>query len=448
MLSRARQLLLTCTLIVLALARPAHAECPTLPLRAVDCSFIPQIESLGGTFTDSAGQRDFLTILKSAGYNAVRLRVWNNPPDGWCSPAQTYALALRVKAAGMQLIIDFHYSDSWADPGQQNKPAAWASMNFGALRTAIRSFTAEVVGALKQQGTPPDIVQLGNEIGNGMLWNDGRVGWIYESNFPQLASLLQSAAAGVSDAMSPRPPIMIHLETGGDNARTRSWFDNAVLRGVPFDIIGLSYYPWWHGTLEQMRTNVRDAAARYGKPIFIAETAYPFTLGWNDNTGNFVGLQSQLLPGYPATPQGQADFTNAVAQIIADIPNGRGMGVAWWAPEFSAFPGLGSPWENLALVDFNHAALPALLTLGGGRSADFNSDGFLDFTDFDSFVVAFEAGEVGADFNNDAFLDFTDFDAFVSRFEAGCQPNSSAGSAKHGCPRRLRTLPSGSRCTP
>ncbi len=418
--SRAYQLVLFCTLLVLALARPAHADCPTLPLRAVDCSFIPQIESLGGTFTDSAGQRDFLAILKSAGYNAVRLRVWNNPPDGWCSPAQTYALALRVKAAGMQLIINFHYSDSWADPGQQYKPAAWASMPYGTLRTNIRSFTAQVLTQLKLQGTPPDIVQLGNEITNGMLWNDGRIGGVYDANWPQLAGLLQSAAAGVTDALSPRPPIMIHLDSGGNNATTRWWFDNAVSRGIPFDIIGLSYYPWWHGSLAGMKANVLDAANRYGKPVVIAETAYPFTLGWNDNSNNFVGLQSQLLPGFPATPQGQAAFIADVASFMNTVPNGRGMGVMWWAPEYSAFPGLGSPWENLALVDFNHAALPALLALGGGRSADFNADGFLDFTDFDAFVGDFEAGDPDADFNNDGFLDFTDFDAFVTAFEAGC----------------------------
>lgn len=411
---------IACTLLLLPLARPARADCPTLPLRAVDCSFIPQIESLGGTFTDSAGPRDFIAILKSAGFNAVRLRVWNNPPGGWCSPDQTCAIALRTKAAGMQLIIDFHYSDSWADPGQQNKPAAWSSMTLGTLRTSVRVFTAQVLTQLKLQGTPPDIVQLGNEITNGMLWNDGRVGGVYDANWPQLASLLQSAAAGVTDALSPRPPIMIHLDTGGNNTATRWWFDNAVSRGIPFDIIGLSYYPWWHGSLASMKANVLDAAGRYGKPVVIAETAYPFTLGWNDNTNNFVWQQSQLLPGFAATPQGQAAYVADVASFMSTVPGGRGLGVMWWAPEYSAFPALGSPWENLALVDFAHAALPALLVLGGGRSADFNSDGFLDFTDFDAFVIAFEAGDSDADFNSDGFLDFTDFDTFVTAFEAGC----------------------------
>lgn len=394
--------------------------CGLLELRAVDCSFVPQIEALGGTFSDAGGQRDFLSILKAAGVNAIRLRVWNNPQAGWCSPAQTYAFAQRVKAKGFLLIIDFHYSDSWADPGQQTKPSAWSSFNYGALLPAIRTFTAGVLTQLKQQGTPADIVQLGNEISNGMLWNEGRVGGTYDANWGQLAELLKSAARGVSDAMSPRPPIMIHLDTGGNNAASRWWFDNATSRGVPFDIIGLSYYPWWHGSLNAMQTNVNDLANRYGKPIVIAETAYPFTLGWNDNTGNFVGLSSQLLPGYAATAQGQSDFVRDVAAIVKNVPSGRGMGVAWWAPEFSAFAGLGSPWENLALVDFAHAALPALRTLGGGPSADFNADGFLDFTDFDAFVAAFEGGATEADFNCDGFLDFTDFDAFVTRFELGC----------------------------
>jgi len=413
-------LLAACVLLAACRARPALAQCNLLDIRAVDCSFIPQIESLGGTFSDSAGQRDFLTILKSAGINAIRLRVWNNPPAGWCSPAQTYAFAQRIKAMGFLLIIDFHYSDSWADPGQQTKPAAWSAFNYGAMLPAIRAFTADVLTQLKLQGTPADIVQLGNEISNGMLWNIGRVGGVYDANWGQLAELLKSAALGVTDAMSPRPPIMIHLDTGGNNAATRWWFDNAVSRAVPFDIIGLSYYPFWHGSLATMQANINDLATRYAKPIIIAETAYPFTLGWNDNTGNFVGLSSQLLPGYAATPLGQSDFTRDLNTIVRNVPASRGMGVMWWAPEFSAFPGLGSPWENLALVDFTHAALPALRTLGGGRSADFNADGFLDFTDFDAFVGAFEAGNPDADFNSDGFLDFTDFDAFVTNFEAGC----------------------------
>lgn len=330
---------------------PAAAE-----IRAVDASFVPQIEAVGGVFRSGGIAVDPIAFFASQGVNTVRLRVWNAPPAGFCDADDTLAMARRVHAAGMKLIVDFHYSDSWADPGQQTKPAAWANLSFPQLTIAVQSFTRSTVAALVAQGTPPDIVQIGNEITAGMLWNEGRVSAWNNGNWPNLETLLNAGAGGARLGAGVHPVrIMLHIDRGGDNPTTRQFFDRAVAFGVSFDMIGLSYYPWWHGSFASFEANIAVTAARYAKPVFVAETAYPWTLAWADNQQNFVGLPSQLLPGYPATPSGQAGFLEAIGGVMRSTPGGAGW--CYWAPEYGAFPGLPSPWENLAMFDFLGAAL-------------------------------------------------------------------------------------------
>ncbi|MBY0112999.1 MAG: arabinogalactan endo-1,4-beta-galactosidase [Phycisphaerales bacterium] len=317
---------------------------------------MPQIEAVGGVFRSGGIAVDPIAFFASQGVNTVRLRVWNAPPAGFCDADDTLAMARRVHAAGMKLIVDFHYSDSWADPGQQTKPAAWANLSFPQLTIAVQSFTRSTVAALVAQGTPPDIVQIGNEITAGMLWNEGRVSAWNNGNWPNLETLLNAGAGGARLGAGVHPVrIMLHIDRGGDNPTTRQFFDRAVAFGVSFDMIGLSYYPWWHGSFASFEANIAVTAARYAKPVFVAETAYPWTLAWADNQQNFVGLPSQLLPGYPATPSGQAGFLEAIGGVMRSTPGGAGW--CYWAPEYGAFPGLPSPWENLAMFDFLGAAL-------------------------------------------------------------------------------------------
>lgn len=344
---------------------PAVATEPArLAFRGVDASFIPQLEAAGVVFRDTTGvARDPFAIFASRGINLIRLRVWHTPAGGWCGTQQTLAMARRAKAAGMSIMLCIHYSDSWADPGQQTIPTMWQGQTLLQLRTSVQVYTRDLVASLDAQSTPPAVVQIGNETTDGMLWPTGRIS---TAGFNAFATLFAAGADGVRLAMpTPRTPIiMAHIDRGGDNGATRWFFDQMASRNVAYDAIGLSYYPWWHGSLAAMQTNINDVATRYGKRVMIVETAYPFTLGWNDNENNFVGLSSQLQPGFSATPGGQAAFIAAVNNAVAALPNGRGMGTCYWAPEYVANPALGSPWENLAAFDFTGRALPVLHTLG------------------------------------------------------------------------------------
>jgi arabinogalactan endo-1,4-beta-galactosidase len=340
------------------------AEAPRLAFRGVDASFVPQLESAGVVFRDANGApRDPLAVFAEAGVNLVRLRVWHSPANGWCGTQQTLAMARRANARGMQVMLCIHYSDTWADPGQQHVPAAWQGQTLLQLRQSVQAYTCELVAAMDAQGTPPALVQIGNETTDGMLWPLGRIS---TNGFNAFATLFTAGADGVRQAMpSPRTPIiMCHIDRGGDNAGTRWFFDQMQSRSVAYDAIGLSYYPWWHGSLATMQSNLHDVANRYAKRVMIVETAYPFTLGWNDNENNFVGLPSQLQPGFSATAGGQAAFVAAVNNAVAAVPGGRGLGTCYWAPEYVANPALGSPWENLTAFDFSGRALPVLHTLG------------------------------------------------------------------------------------
>lgn len=353
-------------------------------LHGADVSFLPQVEAGGGVFRAGNEPADLLAILRARGIDTVRLRLWHAPAGGGApaaapaaapsSLASTLALAARARAAGCDVLLDLHFSDTWADPGHQAKPAAWAALPFAALADSVRAYVRDVLAAFAARGAPPVIVQLGNEITAGLLWDDGRAGGAFDTQaqWDNLAVLLKAAAAGVRDAAGPsgarRPEIMLHFDRGGDNAGARRCLDNLVARGVAFDLIGLSFYPWWHGTLADLEANLADLAPRYGKDLVVVETAYPWTLAWFDETHNQVGLPSQLLPGYPATPAGQRAFLADLLAIVRSAPQGRGRGVFWWAPEWIASPRFGSAWENAALFDQGGRALPALDAFAGAAA--------------------------------------------------------------------------------
>ncbi len=342
-----------------------------LSVLGADVSSLKKSEDLGGKYFDDEARHqcrkaNALDILSEHGLTDVRLRVWVNPADGYHNIRELAIMGRRAKAAGLGVLVDLHYSDTWADPGTQTKPAAWANFNVDQLEHAVFAHTFEACMALRGEGVTPHIIQLGNEINSGMLFPDGST-W----NPPNWANLGRFLKAGYNAVKlcSPRTKVMLHLANGGDNGTFRWWFDNIVAQGVQFDVIGASYYPYWHGPLGPLQANLNDVAERYGKEIVVAETAYPFTLGFVDNESNSIGLQSQLVSGYDATPAGQAASIRDVLSIVRAIPNGRGLGAFYWDATWTAVPGngwdptnpaSGDAWENQALFDFSDKALPAM----------------------------------------------------------------------------------------
>jgi arabinogalactan endo-1,4-beta-galactosidase len=329
-----------------------------------DLSFAVQEAQIGNVYRDRGVQQLPEQILAAHGANYVRLRLWNDPPGGYSNLQSVLAMARRAHAAGMQILLDFHYSDFWADPQTQATPKAWQGQDLPILAQTVRTYTRDALNAMTAQGTPVSMVAIGNEIRNGMLWPSGQLDWTTGAGWDALGTLLRAGAAGAADAQGRTPLIQIHFDQGGDNAFSRKFFDNVVAQHVPFDVIGLSYYPFWHGTLTQLRHNVNDLAARYDKVVAIAETQYAWTLAQGDNTGNFLWQESQLVPGYPATPNGQLAFVSDLASIVAAVPGGHGMGLFYWQPEWIPgvgwTPGAGTPNDNLTMFDFNGDALPAV----------------------------------------------------------------------------------------
>ncbi|MCX7680527.1 MAG: arabinogalactan endo-1,4-beta-galactosidase [Anaerolineae bacterium] len=334
----------------------------------MDISTLPRIEASGGIFYDDAGQpRDLLRILADHAINYVRLRLWHTPAHGYDDLAHVKGMAARIKEAGMGFLLDFHYSDTWADPGKQYKPAAWRELDYEGLKEAVYEYTRRVIAELQHQGTAPEIVQIGNEITNGMLWPEGRLDGS-DDQFARLAGLLKAGIAGVRDAGS-QAGIMLHLDQGGKNSLCRWWFDNIIAEGVAFDIIGLSFYGYWHGQLSDLADNLSDLARRYGKELIVVETAYPHTLADRDGTPNIVRTESQLVAGYPATVQGQTNWLRDLMNVVAGTPGGLGKGVFYWEPAWLALPHCGwnpedptsgNEWENQTLFDCDGHVLSSL----------------------------------------------------------------------------------------
>ncbi|MFL5829671.1 MAG: glycosyl hydrolase 53 family protein [Solirubrobacteraceae bacterium] len=344
----------------------APAPHTAIRYRGADLSFEPQEEAAGAQFTDNGAPASALQILNNHRLNYVRLRLWVNPPPGYSNLASDLAMARRIKRAGDRLYLDIHYSDFWADPQHQDIPAAWRGQDLAQLTNTVRNYTQQVIRAFASQGTPVDMVSIGNEIRNGILWPIGQVNSSAGGGWDNLGALLR---AGVQGARAGNPQghrlrVMIHYDQGGDNAQSRAFFDNILAQHVPFDVIGLSYYSFFHGSLEALRQNVDDLATRYGKPIVIAESQYAWTLAAGDSTGNFVWQASQLEPGYPATPGGQLSFYNDLLSILAQVPNHRALGLFYWEPEWIPGvgwePGAGTPNDNLTLFSFSGQSLPSV----------------------------------------------------------------------------------------
>jgi len=327
---------------------PEAPKTPTLEIRGADMSFLPEVRQSGLVIRNAAGvPEDMLATLKNAGANVVRLRLWNNPTTPTSGFETVRTLSTEIKNRGMKVMLTLHYSDSWADPGTQTIPALWQGISYDRLLDSVYHFTRRVVQAIQ-----PEYIKIGNEINAGLLWPHGHI------NQPtQMRALLQRGIAAVR-TYSPRSKIVMHI--GGTTAA--NYFLGRIA-GLDYDIIGISYYPKWHGTnLSALQQALTQIASNHQKPIFIAETSYPFTLGWNDWTNNVVGEAGHLIPGIPATSEGQLAFMQQIRQIIDNVPNG--IGFVYWGAEWISYRGAqatdGSTWENQALWDFNNRALPAI----------------------------------------------------------------------------------------
>lgn len=332
-----------------------------LNIRGADVSSLQRAQDLGQQFYYANGtQGHALDILQSVGVNYIRLRVWVNPISGYNNMSKVVQFAPQVKSRGMKLLIDLHYSDTWADPGKQYKPVAWNGHNLNQLKTDVYNHTFNVCNALKNAGATPDMIQVGNEITPGLLWEEGRIS---NNNFANAAALVKEGYNAVK-ACNSSTLVMLHTDRGGDNAAARWWYDGMQAQGVNWDVTGLSYYCYWHGTISAMQSNVSDMKSRYNKPVVIVETSYTFSTGDGDSQANVI-TASTPCSGYPASLTGQANFFNAVKTAIK---NAGGEGVFWWEPTWvgttgngwdpADINGTGSGWDNQAVFDFNFRLNP------------------------------------------------------------------------------------------
>jgi len=318
-------------------------------IRGADMSSLPEIEASGAHFKNNGTNQDALQTLKDAGINTIRIRLWKNPATPHSGFAEVKALAQRVKAMGLKVWLTVHYSDTWADPGAQIKPAEWAGLTAEQLKTAAQAYTSQILTEIA-----PDIIQIGNETNSGLMYPEGNL-INNEAGYLQLVTAISSTIR----TQAPDTKIMLHYAGIGDGAQ---WFFNKVAN-IDYDYIGLSFYPVWHGkNLNELKNTITTLGQAHNKKVLVAETAYPFTLGWNDWTNNIVGTQDQLITGYPATPKGQYDYVYAIRNLVET--SGTGIGFCYWGSEWVAFKGNeatdGSTFENQALWDFDYNTLPVL----------------------------------------------------------------------------------------
>lgn len=332
-----------------------------------DISALERIEQAGGVFKDGGVGGDAIMLLRPDSGAGFRLRLFVNPTGSEVQVNDleyTVRLARRIKAAGAQLLLDLHYSDTWADPGRQTVPAAWESLAFDSLEVRVETYTQAVMLRLRDEGALPDIVQIGNEIDAGLLWPLGRIsgtGFDTPTQWDQFTRLLR---AGIRAARSVARPgdslrIMLHYSQGADAGGTQWFFDRMEQHGVPYDLIGLSYYPWWHGSLASLNASLAATAQRYGRDVMIVETTYPWRAGGWETVGGSAALMT-----WPVSAQGQAQFLRDVVDAVARVPQNRGAGVVWWYPEAIAVSGL-FVWGggSMALFDDGGNLLPAAAQL-------------------------------------------------------------------------------------
>ena len=357
-------------------------------VKGMDLSTLLELERCGARYYDKGQERDILAIMKDYDVDTIRLRLWNDPKSesgewygaGNNDLSETIAIGKKVTEAGFGVLLNFHYSDFWADPGKQIKPKAWKDFGMEELEKAVYDFTKESLEKILDEGVNVTMIQVGNELSNGLLWPEGRV-----PNYDNIYRLV-SAGLKACREIDSKIPLMIHLDNGGNNALYREWFDNFTQRGGDFDYIGLSYYPFWHGSLDMLEYNMNDIAERYGKDLIVAEVSMGFTM---ESYQQYEKLSDEERKGYatkpslvdkidyPMTIQGQKDFTEDFLNRVGKVTGNHGKGFFWWEPAWIPVPGsgwatpaslkymndpgpCGNEWANQALFDYDGNVLPAL----------------------------------------------------------------------------------------
>ncbi|HYO26190.1 MAG TPA: glycosyl hydrolase 53 family protein [Lacipirellulaceae bacterium] len=318
-----------------------------------DVSFLADAEAAGVVFKEDGAPKPGLQIFKDHGYNWVRLRLFHSPDRLPNDLEYTIAAAQAAKKLGFKVLLNFHYSDTWADPEKQFLPRAWEGLSKDELVQAVFEYTRDTIAAFREAGAMPDMVQPGNEVIGGMLWPHGRA----PKNWETFAQLFNAGARGVKAGCgdAAAPPIMMHIDRGGDRAATEWFFNACQQHGIEFDVIGQSYYPWWHGTLDDLRANLAFMANEYDKDIYLVEVAY----NWKP-----AEYRDKAAP-FPETPAGQKAFLEQVRQAVLETPHGRGKGIFWWEP--AVRPG---GISSRGLFDDEGHALPAISVFDdAGRAA-------------------------------------------------------------------------------
>lgn len=366
-------------------------------IKGADISSLKEVETFGGKYFLDGKEKDLFDILKIKGMNLIRLRLWVDPYDENGQPylggtndlVTTIELAARAKQAGLDFMLNLHYSDFWADPKKQPKPKAWLNLTGQDLVEQVYRYTKETLKHFERLDLMPAYIQIGNETTNGMIFPDGKIAkYLFEDRkFEEIDHEVQKAAfdylvdllsAGIKATREMRSKeelkIIIHLDFGGANDLYRGWFDQATERQLDYDIIGLSYYPYWHNSLADLSYNLKDIAKRYEKDVMVVETAYAFTDQQPEGEDSIFNAELSDIAGYPPTVEGQAAFLTDLIQTVKDV---HGLGVVYWEPAWLPVKGtswasrigmeyandIGEPgnhWANQAMFDFNGHALKSL----------------------------------------------------------------------------------------
>ncbi|MHC5054781.1 MAG: glycosyl hydrolase 53 family protein [Planctomycetota bacterium] len=359
-------------LLCLCSASPCEERPDAMPKFLVggDVSMLDRIEELGGVYRDGGEKGDCIRILMASGWNAFRLRLFVDPNHENAVVNDldyTLKLAKRIKAAGAFLLLDFHYSDTWADPGHQHEPAAWKNLSFEETVRKVEDYTASVIASFRREGALPDMVQVGNEITPGMIWPKGKLYGVGDpaAAWRRFTALLKAGLRGVRRPLrrGDRVRTMVHIDRGGKASATKWFFGKLKEHKVEFDVIGLSFYPWWHGTLDDLRANLESTAREFAKPIVVVETAYPH------RGAEWWSKQKNM--SHPITPEGQAAFLKELAEAVRATPGGRGRGIFYWYPESIPVEGL-KVWNGGATAVFDKSGnvLPAAKALAEGGAVE------------------------------------------------------------------------------
>ena len=300
--------------------------------KGADISWITEMEASGKKFYNGVGtETECFALMKSLGMNSIRLRVWVNPSSSWNNSADVVAKAVRAKNIGLRVMIDFHYSDTWADPGQQTKPAAWASMSFTEIKSALAKHTVDVLNQIKTAGITPEWVQVGNETNNGMLWPDGKA----STNMSNYAQLINSGYDAIKSVFA-NAKVIVHLSNGWDNSLFQWNIGGLINNGAKFDVIGMSLYPsnltgGWSTANQQCLSNMNDMVTRYNKEVMLVEVGMP----WDSAS------ECKL-------------FISDLITKVKSVSNNKGLGVLYWEPQ--SYGG----WKNYTLGAFDNSGKPTI----------------------------------------------------------------------------------------